>query len=430
MIRFLSFPRLVHRPPYPRIISSLTGSISSRSFSIKVELASDIIAAHKAHPKNNIPDSIAAKVGQNLHLNRNHPLGIIKKQIEDYCNEFAAKRQQPRFELFDNLSPVVNPTQNFDTLLIPPTHVTRNPSDTYYISNDLLLRTHTSAHQNELISKHESFLCSGDVYRRDEVDSSHYPVFHQMEGVRIYPFNSNLSDRAVSVDEKKAEVEADLKELLSGLAVHLFGNVEMRWRDDYFPFTQPSFELDVFYNGDWMEVLGCGVIHDQVMAHAGKLTTATPSAIGHTGWAFGLGLERLAMVLFDIPDIRLFWTDDERFHSQFAGADDPSKPNQWRKLKFTPYSKFPLCYKDVSFWLPDDGLHVNDVYEVIRSQAGDLVERVELFDNFVNPKTKRCSHAYRISYRHMGRSLTNEEVDQVQWKVRDELVRALRVTLR
>ena len=374
----------------------------------------EILAQHKGHPRNNVPESVSAKVGQNLHLNPKHPLGIIKKQIENYCNTYAARKQQGAFQSFDNLPPVVNTKQNFDSLLIPPEHVSRKPTDTYYLADELLLRTHTSAHQNEFIAQGVSaFLCTGDVYRRDEIDSSHYPVFHQMEGVRI--FGQRVS---------KAEVAADLKELLTGLARHLFGDVEMRWRDDYFPFTQPSFELDVHYNGDWLEVLGCGVVHDEVMRFAGK-----PPSGGQTGWAFGLGLERLAMVLFSIPDIRLFWTSDERFHSQFASVD--THPDAWRRLKFVPYSKFPLCYKDVSFWLPDGGgVHPNDVYEVIRSVAGDLVERVELFDQFHNPKTKRDSRAYRVSYRHMDRSLTNGEVDEVQWRVRDELVARLRVTLR
>lgn len=94
-----------------------------------------------------------------------------------------------------------------------------------------------------------------------------------------------------------------------------------------------------------------------------------------------------------------------------------------------------MCYKDVSFYLPlsETGkadMHVNDVYEVMREVAGDLVEKVHLFDEFVNKKTGRVSHAYRISYRHIGRNLTNEEVDVIQWKVRDMLVSRLNVTLR
>ena len=143
-------------------------------------------------------------------------------------------------------------------------------------------------------------------------------------------------------------IETDLKQLLTGLARHLFGEVEMRWRDDYFPFTEPSFELDVLFQGDWMEVLGCGVIHKEVMANA-----LQPHK---HGWAFGLGLERLAMVLFGIPDIRLFWSEDERFTTQFR---------EGKITTFVPYSKFPMCYKDVSFWLPkEEAFHSNDVYEV------------------------------------------------------------------
>lgn len=123
----------------------------------------------------------------------------------------------------------------------------------------------------------------------------------------------------------------------------------MRWNSEYFPFTDPSFELEVLFHGKWLEVLGCGVVHKEVMAN-GKRSE-------DFGWAFGLGLERLAMVLFGIPDIRLFWTEDVRFSSQFHESK--------KHMTFVPYSKYPICYKDVSFWLPDSGLHPNDVYEVI-----------------------------------------------------------------
>lgn len=208
-----------------------------------------------------------------------------------------------------------------------------------------------------------------------------------------------------------------MKDILTGLARHLFGDVEMRWNEDYFPFTEPSFELEVLFNGDWLEVLGCGVIHKEVMANAKKEN--------EVGWAFGLGLERLAMILFGIPDIRLFWTKDERFMSQFRDVKDI------KTLKFQPYSKYPLCYKDVSFWLPmDKEVHQNDIFEVIRNLGGDLVEKVELFDEFTNPKTNKQSKAYRVIYRSMDRSLTNEEVDAIQNDVRNALVEKLSVTLR
>jgi phenylalanyl-tRNA synthetase alpha chain len=381
-----------------------------------------------AHPRNNIPESIIPKIGRKLHLQKDHPLNVVKKRIEDYCQGYAERKygklpnnELRRFAIYDSLSPVVDTKSCFDDLLVQADHVSRRPSDTYYINDNLLLRTHTSAHQCQLISSgSHMFLCSGDVFRRDEIDASHYPVFHQMEGVKVF----DPTEFPPGDSRTKEIIEADLKELLTGLALHLFGNVEMRWNSDYFPFTNPSFELEVNFNGEWLEVLGCGVIHDKVMENAGKS--------GMQGWAFGLGLERLAMVLFKIPDIRLFWTSDERFHTQFTGlSESPHK-----SVSFVSYSKYPSCYKDVSFWLPQNpgeagsSLHMNDIFEVIRNVAGDLVERVDLFDEFTHKKTGRISHAYRITYRHMDRSLTNSEVDDVQFKLRERLVTSLKVELR
>jgi len=197
----------------------------------------------------------------------------------------------------------------------------------------------------------------------------------------------------------------------------------MRWIDTYFPFTHPSFELEIFYQNEWLEVLGCGVVQPAIISNAtGKDPRRTP------GWAFGLGLERLAMVLFSIPDIRLFWSTDGRFHNQFASGD--------MNVTFVPYSKYPPCFKDISFWIPKDEatqnllFHVNDLNEGVRDIAGDLVEQVELVDEFVHPKTGRTSHCYRIKYRSMDRNLTNEEIDLLQDRVREFARETLGVELR
>ena len=141
------------------------------------------------------------------------------------------------------------------------------------------------------------------------------------------------------------------------------------------------------------------------------------------GYAFGLGLERLAMVLFSIPDIRLFWTDDERFLGQFS--DGKIRP-------FEPYSKHPPCIKDISFWLPPPNVpfHENDVHNAIRESGGDLVESVSLVDEFENPKTGQTSHCYRINYRSMDRSLSNDEINAIQADVREHLQTNFGVQLR
>ena len=372
---------------------------------------------------NNVTPYIANLIGSNLHQKSDHPLGIIKEKIEGYFNRLDGG---DTFRIVDDLDPLVNAQECFDDLLIPTDHPGRKPSDTYYVtrdggrevssSEDTLLRTHTSAHQSTLMREgNERFLCTGDVYRRDEIDASHFPVFHQMEGVKL--FDPELVGGAMTKEEWLASpgcklIADGLKKTLEGLVDELFGPVEKQWRDDYFPFTEPSFELDIYYNGDWMEVLGCGVIHSGVLDNVGKSD--------RHGWAFGLGLERLAMVLFSIPDIRLFWSDDERFTKQFKAGEIK---------KFEPYSKYPECKKDIAFWIPDD-YEPNDFFEIGREVCGELVESMELIDEFTNPKKGKTSHCYRINYRSMDRSLTNEEVNAMQERLREKAAEVLGCELR
>lgn len=357
-------------------------------------------------PHNNITESIFQKIGVNLHLQEDHPIGIIKSAIYDYfdCQHPGA------FTKYDDLHPVVSARANFDEVLVPADHVSRSPNDTYYVDSATVLRCHTSAHQAEVLrSGQGAFLVTGDVYRRDSIDSTHYPVFHQMEGVRVFA----PADWEAAGLDGTAFAERELKAALEGLAQHLFGEVEMRWIDAYFPFTEPSFELEIFFKGQWLEVLGCGVVQQAILDAAGRS--------GHRAWAFGLGLERLAMVLFDIPDIRLFWSADDRFLKQFAPGNLTSK--------FRPYSRYPPCNKDVAFWV-SEAFTENNLCEVVRGVAGDLAEEVALLDEFTHPKTGRTSRCYRLVYRSMERSLTDEEVNAMQDAVRSEIADKLGVELR
>ncbi|CAL1150195.1 unnamed protein product [Cladocopium goreaui] len=363
----------------------------------------------KPDEKYNVPAGVREKLGKNLLLNEKHPLGILWKTVQDYFAE-----QDPNCKFFDTEKPVVSTVECFDKLRVPPDHVSRSPSDTYYVNADYVLRTHTSAHQCQFLSQYpeiSSFLCAGDVYRRDEIDASHYPAFHQCEGVRLF------DAQKVS----KEEVMEDLKKTLEGLAAHLFnlktGEDTMRWLDEYFPFTEPSVELEIFYQEDWMEVLGCGVIHHDVLRNAGL----DPEKVH--GWAFGLGLERLAMVLFGIPDIRLFWSDDERFAQQFTAQSFTEK------TKFKPFSKYPPVLKDISMWIPEEFVD-NDLFEMIRDEGGDQVEKVDLLDEFTHPKTGRTSKMFRVTWRDMSRTLTNEEVNTKHEKVLERVVEELKVELR
>lgn len=341
--------------------------------------------------KSNITPGISEKIGKNLHNKTNHPIEIIKRKIYSILpNDFL---------IFDNLNPVVNIEENFDKLLIPKDHPARAQSDTFYVDDKRVLRTHTSAHQNELLSAgHTKFLVTGDVYRKDEIDATHYPVFHQMEGVCI-------------VDDDKDPKE-ELVKTLSSLVTNLFPGRNFRLKEDYFPFTEPSFEIEVDLNGKWIEVLGCGVVQPKIMENCGLS--------GKKAWAFGLGLERLAMIFFKIPDIRYFWSEDERFLKQFESGEI---------VEFKPYSKYPACILDLSFWISDK-YNDNEFYGIVREIGGDSVEEIKLFDEFVHPKTNRKSKAFTITYRSNDKGLTTEEAESIQNKIKSTSIEELGIEIR
>lgn len=440
----------------------------------------------------NTPSNVVAAASRRLHLQEDHPIAITRQIIE---SRFPA----PTFRYVNSLHPVVSTFQNFDSLGFSADHPGRAKSDTYYVNSDTLLRTHTSAHELETFRENSSpgFLLSADVYRRDEVDRTHYPVFHQMEGARVWdrrteadengdltaailkdlaklpehgvvvedpdpPFHDERNPRQAP-QHAASEVEAvgrHLKRSLELMVVEVFTRAKaaaaaaskdaaqkkgieentiapnkedeplrMRWVEATFPFTSPSWELEVYYEGDWLEVLGCGVTKQSILDAAG-----VPSQMA---WAFGIGLDRIAMLLFRITDIRLFWSQDERFLSQFRGVS----ANLVKLRPFAPFSKYPACYKDVAFWVPSTsesasdsnvsgGLHNNDVMEVIRSIAGDVVEDVKLTDDFTHPKTKRRSLCYRINYRSLERTLTNEKTNRLHSEVSAALAQRLGVEIR
>ncbi|XP_054822385.1 phenylalanine--tRNA ligase, chloroplastic/mitochondrial-like isoform X2 [Prosopis cineraria] len=337
--------------------SSIASSVSTNNFSRKkwkrpvvsvLELGGVKVSREdvvKDDPTNNVPDTIFSKLGLQLHRRDQHPLGILKNAIYEYFDSNYSNK----FDKLDDLCPIVSVKENFDDVLVPEDHVSRSYNDTYYIDPLTVLRCHTSAHQAELLRRgYTHFLVTGDVYRRDSIDSTHYPVFHQMEGFRVFV----PDEWEPSGMDATSYAAADLKKCLEGLARHLFGAVEMRWVDTYFPFTNPSFELEIYF--------------------------------------------------------------------QFSKGQ--------LGVKFKPFSKYPPCYKDMSLWI-NESFTENNLCEVVRSVAGDLVEEVKLIDNFTNKKGM-TSHCYRIAYRSMERSLTDEEINDLQWKVRELAENKLKVTLR
>jgi phenylalanyl-tRNA synthetase alpha chain len=195
----------------------------------------------------------------------------------------------------------------FDALNTPADHPARDSQDTFYLDtpDKLLLRTHTSSVQIRVMAKQAPpvrIIVPGRVYRRDNADATHNPTFHQIEGLYV--------DKGVTVGDLKGTVEFVFRELMGE-------DVKIRFRPHYFSYTEPSFEID-FTNAlvrkmgkDWLEIAGCGMVHPQVFETVGY----DPEV--WTGWAFGFGIERIAMIRYGINDIRLFYENDLRFLRQF-----------------------------------------------------------------------------------------------------------------
>lgn len=450
----------------------------------------------------NVSESILNLVGRNLYDIPDHPITITRNLIES-CFPY------PDFNHFTVKDPVVTVKENFDVLGFPADHPGRSRTDTYYINTDHLLRTHTSAHQHaafqSLVGEKyvTGYTICADVYRRDSIDRTHFPVFHQMEGAKVWGLgnadsrflaqaartakiareldalpttNIEVEDQATvfSKERNPMQTEHDPVELqlvvkhlkrsleylmeqihkaaqesLDPAARAAFGPLKVRWIEAYFPFTSPSFELEVFWNGEWLELLGCGVVQQPILNNAGLKYSI--------GWAWGVGIERFAMLLFGIPDIRLFWSNDKRFLRQFS----PGKIT-----KFEPFSKYPPCYKDIAFWInpapagaspvgaessstsgvaaaaggdatkasPAEtqpaAFHENDIMEIVRDVAGSLAEDVKLVDEFVHPTSGRKSLCYRINYRSLERTLTNEEVNKLHDEVAARMTSRFHVELR
>src|SRR6266403_1929270 len=200
----------------------------------------------------------------------------------------------------------------FDALNTPPDHPARNEQDTFYLPDGRLLRTHTSTVQIRAMESAPPpirVIASGAAYRRDELDATHSPQFHQIEGLYV--------DENVSVADLKGELEFFMRELFGA-------DSEVQFRPHFFPFTEPSLEVYVrskaLKGGEqWIEVAGCGMVHPAVFEAVNKArgdNAYDPEK--WSGYAFGLGMDRLAMILFEIPDIRLFSQNDLRFLKQLA----------------------------------------------------------------------------------------------------------------
>ncbi len=306
----------------------------------------------------------------------------------------------PRFKNFDlvDFPRIVTVEQDFDLLNTPANHPSRKETDTYYVDENHVLRTQMTVmwsfylKDKDILKKLETegeigALSTGIVFRKDEIDRHHYPAFHQIDGLYVCKRS------------KKVITQKDLEEVQVDMAKSIFGDaIEYKFLVDTFPFTDPSVEMDMKFRGEWMEVNGAGLVHPQVLKNFGL----DPEI--YNGWAFGFG-DRLAMVKMGIPDIRILWSEDSRITSQFKDINST----------FKEISKYPAVVRDISF-VVDKSVTLNNYYEIIRDEAENLIEEVKLIDTFENEKKfgpGKISHTFRITYRSLDRTLTNDEINRI-----------------
>ena len=287
------------RPKMGAFVNAVRETLEAELDKIKSSMETAAMNARLEEEKIDI--TLPGRAPQTGHI---HPLTTVNEMIEDFFMKMGYTVEEgPEVE---------QDYYNFECLNLPKDHPARDMQDSFYITENFLLRTHTSPVQARTMQRHEPnspirMIAPGKVYRWD-YDATHSPVFHQVEGLII--------DEHITFADLKGTIETFLR--------HMFGDdTKVRFRTSFFPFTEPSAEVDiscVMCGGEgcrvcshtgWLEILGCGMVHPRVL----ELNGYDPNKV--KGFAFGMGVERIAMLLYGIGDLRLFFEDDIRFLEQF-----------------------------------------------------------------------------------------------------------------
>ena len=284
------------RPRIGKLLNEIRNAVT-------VALDTRLVALESEGEAQNLSDVDETLPGTPFRVGGIHPLTLLQERAVQILRRLG-------FALADGPD-IETEWHCFGALNTPANHPARNDSDTFYLPDGRLLRTHTSTVQIRTMVANEPpvrVIGPGAAYRRDETDATHLNQFNQLEGLYV--------DRNVSVADLKGALEYFVRELLGQ-------EVQTRLRPHFFPFTEPSFELDIrlpgIQDGKWMELLGCGMVNPAVFESVNlKRGDSAYDPENWTGFAFGMGLERLAMSLFGLPDIRLLIENDQRFLAQFA----------------------------------------------------------------------------------------------------------------
>jgi len=286
-----------HKKTFGQLINTLKGKVED-----KLKSLNESLEMRGENNESSIHD--LTRPGEPFSMGSRHPISKVRNRIIDIFNRIGFTLSEgPEIE---------DDWHNFTALNLPEYHPARDMQDTFFIEKnpDILLRTHTSSVQIRHMETHQPpirILSPGRVFRNEAISSRAHCIFHQIEGLYI--------DKEVSF--------ADLKQTIQYFTKELFGKPKIRLRPSYFPFTEPSAEVDVYWGLEteadyritkgtgWLEIMGCGMVDPKVLENVG----IAPEM--YSGFAFGMGIERIAMLLYQINDLRLFFQSDIRFLKQF-----------------------------------------------------------------------------------------------------------------
>ncbi len=357
-------------------------------------------------------DVKAARIKRLLKLpdltkKENSPVKIINDKIMEL----------PTWANFDivEIPKIVTVEDDFDLLNTPANHLSRRETDTYYLNTDHILRTQMTVmwpyyfRDKEVLERLKKdgevgSLSPGIVFRKDEIDRKHFPAFHQTDFLYVC-----RRDKRIITLKELQNVQAETVKAI-------FGDIEFRFLVDTFPFTDPSTQVEIKWGENWIEITGAGLVHPQCLRNFGL----DPEV--YNGWAGTFGLDRVAMIKMEIPDIRILWSDNPRITSQFKDINS----------KYKEVGHYPEITRDISF-IVDKSVSLNNYYEIIRDFANDLIEEIKLLDTYENEEKfgkDKISYTFRIVYRSPERTLTSEEVNVIQDKIRKKTETDLNATLR
>lgn len=337
----------------------------------------------------------------------------LKSVVEIVLNLPSLKN----FDIIDTPE-IISPEVVFDLFNFPKDHPARSRSDTYYTDSTHILRPHTSLMWKYYLENPEirkklaengaiGAVCYGKVYRKDEIDWQHSNVLHHFDGLMVCK------------KEVKEITQTDLEDICSEVTTSILGKeIEKEFRVDHFPYTDPSVEMNIKWGEKWVEVNGAGLVHPQVIKNLGL----DPDI--YNGWAFGFGVDRLAMLKMKIPDIRLLWSKDERVTEQLKNINNA----------YHAVSKYPPVIRDISFIVDKKDYNPNRYFELIREVAGeDMVEEAKLLDSYQDTErfgSEKVSYTYRIIYRSNDRTLTNDEVNKTHGELQQKTAEQFHAELR